>query len=71
MVKFLAEWEKYRAQIDEMDMSSKKKIKESIMDPSLDEMMVDKLNEEQMDTLKEFKQVVYDNEKYKKYNKPE
>ena len=70
MTKFLAEWEKYRAQIDAMDMSSKKKIKESIMDPSLDEMMTDKLNEDQMSTLHEFKQVVYDNEKYKKYNKP-
>ena len=50
-------------------MSSKKEIKKSIYDPSLDEMIKDKLNEEQMSTLSEFKQVIYDNEKYKKYNK--
>ena len=40
------------------------------MDPSLDDMMQDKLNEEQMTTLHELKEVVYDNEKYKKYNPP-
>ena len=50
-------------------MDTKKEIKESLMDPSLDDMIKDKLNEEQMSTLGEFKQVIYDNEKYKKYNK--
>ena len=53
-----------------MDMTSRKKIKESFMDPSFDEMMTDKLNEEQIATLHELKEVVYDNEKYKKYNPP-
>ena len=46
MDKFMKEWQKYRSQIDAMDMSSKKKIKESIMDPSLDDMMKDKLSED-------------------------
>ena len=51
-------------------MSTKKKIKESLFDPSLDEMLKDKLSEEQNSTLHELKEVVYDNEKYKKYNPP-
>ena len=49
-------------------MSTKKQIKTSMMDPNLDEMMSDKLTQEQQDTLGEFKQVIFDNEKYKKYN---
>ena len=70
MGKFLKGWEGYKAQMEGMDMSSRKKIKESLFDPSLDEMIKDKLSEEQMSTLHELKEVVYDNEKYKKYNPP-
>ena len=68
MIKFMKGWEQYRLQMEQMDMSSKKQIKKSMMDPSLDEMMADKLTQEQQDTLGEFKQVIYDNEKFKKYN---
>ena len=68
MDKFILGWQGYKKQMEEMDMSTKKKIKESLMDPSLDEMIKDKLSEEQMSTLHELKEVVYDNEKYKKYN---
>ena len=35
------------------------------MDPSLDDMMADKLTQEQQDTLGEFKQIIYDSEKGK------
>ena len=38
-----------------MNMSSKQNIKKSFYDPSLDDMIKDKLNEEQMSTLHEFK----------------
>ena len=50
-------------------MSTRREIKQSMHDPSMDEMIINKLTEEQMQTLGEFKQVIYDNEKYKKYNK--
>ena len=50
-------------------MATKREVKESLYDPSMDEMLKDKLNEEQMKSLEDFKGVVYDNEKYKKYNK--
>ena len=43
MKKFMIEWVKYRDQIGGMDMTTKKAIKKSIMDPTLDEMMADKL----------------------------
>ena len=47
-------------------MANKREIKESFMDPSLDEMIKDKLNEEQMATLGDFKKIVYDDGKNKK-----
>ena len=68
MVKFMKGWHQYKEQMEGMDMSSKRAIKDSLMDPSLDEMIKDKLSEEQMSTLHELKEVVYDNEKYKQYN---
>ncbi len=37
------------------------------MDPSFDETYKDKLSEDQHSTLKEFKGIIYDNEKYKPY----
>ena len=43
MIKFMGEWQKYKQQIEQMDMTTKRSIKQSIMDPSLDEMMADKL----------------------------
>ena len=46
MAKFMLGWEGYHDQMKAIDMSSRKQIKKSIMDPSLDEMMKDKLNEE-------------------------
>ena len=69
MVKFMKAWEDYKTQLEGMKMDTRKDIKESFSDPSMDEMIKDKLTQEQQDTLGEFKQIIYDNEKYKKYNK--
>ena len=49
-------------------MSSRRAIKKEFYDPSFDDVVKDKLSTEQVDTLKEFKDVIYDSEKYKKYN---
>ena len=62
-------WNQYHTQLQGMKMATKREVKESLYDPSMDEMLKDKLNEEQMKSLEDFKGVVYDNEKYKKYNK--
>ena len=37
------------------------------MDPKLDEMIKDKLNQEQMETLKDFKDTIYDSQSSKKW----
>ena len=44
-----------------MDQSrSMKKMKEALHNPVMDEMLKDKMTGEQQDTLKEFKDVIYD-----------
>ena len=59
MTKFLRGWEDYRIQMEAMDMSTRRTVKQSIMDPKLDGIMADKLTQEQQDTLGEFKQIIY------------
>ena len=66
MGKFIVAWEQYKAQLDRMDLSSRRKVRDSFMDPSLDNMIKDKLNAEQASTLTEFKQLIYENEQTKK-----
>ena len=39
-------WQQYQKQLEGMNMSSRKEIKKSMYDPSLDDMIKDKLNEE-------------------------
>ena len=49
MDKFMFEWKKYHVQLGllgGMDMSTKRAVKASIMDPKFDEMVKDKLSEE-------------------------
>ena len=58
MNKFIIEWEKYRDQVDQMNMSTKKEIKKSIFNPELDNLIKDKLSEEQAETLKALKDVI-------------
>ena len=58
MNKFIIEWEKYREQVDQMNMSTKKEIKKSIFNPELDNLIKDKLSEEQAETLKALKDVI-------------
>ena len=67
MTKFLGGWRQYEAQLQSMDMSTRKKVRESVMDPKLDEMIKDKLNQEQMETLKDFKDTIYDSQSSKKW----
>ena len=53
-----------------MDQSrSMKKMKEALHNPVMDEMLKDKMTGEQQDTLKEFKDVIYDATK-KHWNGP-
>ena len=46
MTKFMAGWEQYQTQLMGMKMTTKQEIKKSLYDPSLDDMLKDKLNEE-------------------------
>merc|ERR1712086_453446 len=62
MTKFMKGWEQYKMQVEQMNMTTKRNVKKSIMDPDLDNLMKDKLTEEQQETLGEFKKVIYDHE---------
>ena len=46
MTKFIVAWEQYKSQLEGMKMETKRQVRDSLMDPKLDEMIKDKLNEE-------------------------
>ena len=65
MTKFLRAWQQYAEMLDkQLDTKrSMKKMKEVLHNPQLDEMLKDKMTEEQQGTLKEFKDVIYESTK--------
>ena len=58
--KFIAGWQKYKGDLELMDFRNRRAVKESIFDPRLDEMIKDKLSEEQANALKSFKDTIYE-----------
>ena len=62
MGKFLIAWDQYRVMLDsQLDTDrSMTKMKQALHNPQLDDMLKDKMTEEQQETLKEFKDVIYE-----------
>ena len=46
MDKFMVAWQQYKVQLDRMDMTTRKNVRNSFMDPKLDEIIKDKLSED-------------------------
>ena len=46
MNKFTVAWEQYKLQLEGMKMQTRREVRDSIMDPKLDNIMEDKLSEE-------------------------
>ena len=67
MGKFLIAWKQYGDMIDkQMDnQRSMKKMKKVLHDPTVDELLKDKMTEEQQNTLGEFRDVIYEASKKK------
>ena len=62
MGKFLVAWQEYANMLDsQLDTDrSMKKMKKVLHNPELDDLLKDKMTGEQHDTLKEFKDVIYE-----------
>ena len=67
MTKFLRSWAQYEQMLaKQLDYSrSTTKMKEVLHNPEVDEMLSDKLTNDQQNALKEFKNVIYETEKKK------
>ena len=65
MGKFIRAWTEYADMLDkQLDTDrSMRKMKQVLHNPVLDEMLKDKMTSEQQDTLKEFKDVIYESTK--------
>ena len=68
MGKFLIAWKQYATMIDQqMDKQrSMKKMKQVLHDPTVDELLKDKMTSEQQSTLGEFKDVIFEANKKKR-----
>ena len=67
MDKFIIGWESYAKQIEKMDpKKGTKGVKQVLQNQELDELIKEKFNDEQNQTLTDFKTLIYESEKKKK-----
>ena len=71
MGKFLMAWAQYEQMLDsQLDLSRDvKQMKQVLHNPQLDELLKDKMTEEQQTSLKEFKDVIFEHEEKKRANR--
>ena len=67
MDKFMVGWEQYAKQIEKVDhKKGPKHIKQAFANQEYDEVLKDKFNEEQKQTLSDFKTLIFESEQKKK-----
>lgn len=59
MDKFLVSWDAYANQIKLVNPHKPKELKKQLANQDFDELFKDKFNQEQTDTLKDFKDLIY------------
>lgn len=65
MGKFLKAWEQYAKQVEQMDTTNQKQLKKQLQNEEFDQMFKDKFSDEQQETLKDFRNIIYESEKRK------
>ena len=67
MDKFMVGWQGYAKQIAQMDpKKGDKSVRQVLKNQEIDEIIKEKFNEEQNQTLSDFKNLIYESEKRKK-----
>ncbi len=70
MDKFILGWQGYIKQIEKMDIKKgPRHVKQVLANQEFDTLFKDKFNQEQFQTLNDFKTLIYESEKKKKENK--
>ena len=69
MEKFLRAWEQYASQIKDVSPQKPVEMKRKLANQDFEDVVREKFSQEQVQTLKEFKDMIYESEKRKKEGK--